>query len=626
MNNRSKHDLFFSLCLIFTLVVIYVIFEWLFFVTKPSFLSSFHPFERIFIAINTPVIPFLIIALIHITLVLMGLKILKTKRLLPLIYSLAPAFLASCLLFIMIDVFTYTTWNMGINSSSGIRRLLYMPLFLLAFAYLLKTLARMMKNPFVKMTHAQYAKILVFVLCIFLFCIFLKPFFTKVSGLGIRANQPKAQLPNILLFMPDGLEANHLSAYRYFKNTTPFLKEFSKEALVYQNAFSNAGKSTGSVTALLTGKLPTQTKVIFPPQVLTGNEAYQHLPGILKQLGYVNFQQSLRYYADSVDTNLINSFDHANDRTIKTFGISHKGLKYRIYFSGEIILINRIIERITDRLKHVFFIKDMPNFYQAVTFPKELRQFSDEERVEKTINFIKNTRSPWFAHVHLMSSHCCMYQPKIRRFSSGKEMSGKTRNDFYDDIILENDRHFAKIIKFLKQSKILEHTIVIYTSDHNQFWQVKDRIPLIIRFPDKKYRGSVHQNVQLIDVAPTLLSYLGLHQPQWMHGKPMLKNIDTTENRFVFSVADVKRHTHYIGHNKVSKLVDAGPPYYGIKHLNLIFCNRWYELDIRSNQMTSGYIKGHTGHCRLDLQGLWRKANSALLDHLKNNQIAIGNP
>jgi len=135
------------------------------------------------------------------------------------------------------------------------------------------------------------------------------------------------------------------------------MEKMAKESLVSENSLTNNAHSAGSIVSLLTGKLPTTTKVVYAPDTLKGVNAYQHLPGILKQLGYRTLDLSIRHYADAMDLNLRNGFDVGNFR-------QHAGQNVVLLqalrpFTGSLFathwyFLERIYERISTRLRHIF--------------------------------------------------------------------------------------------------------------------------------------------------------------------------------------------------------------------------------------------------------------------------------
>ncbi|MDZ7686293.1 MAG: sulfatase-like hydrolase/transferase [Gammaproteobacteria bacterium] len=106
------------------------------------------------------------------------------------------------------------------------------------------------------------------------------------ASVALPAGSAKS-LPNILILLSDGINAKNMSIYGYERDTTPFLRTYLEKHphTLVENAFGHTPKSSGSVTSILTGKLPITTGVFYRPEVLKGIHAYQHLPGILRSLG-----------------------------------------------------------------------------------------------------------------------------------------------------------------------------------------------------------------------------------------------------------------------------------------------------------------------------------------------------
>jgi len=57
------------------------------------------------------------------------------------------------------------------------------------------------------------------------------------------------------------------------------------------------------------GKLPTTLRLYYPPEILMGKNAYEHLPGILHQHGYENLDISMRQFVDAFDLNMLHSLN-----------------------------------------------------------------------------------------------------------------------------------------------------------------------------------------------------------------------------------------------------------------------------------------------------------------------------
>jgi arylsulfatase A-like enzyme len=389
------------------------------------------------------------------------------------------------------------------------------------------------------------------------------------------------------------VNATHMSVYGYERETTPNLEILGENALFVENAFSNAGKTGGSLTSLLTGKPSTETRVIFPPDILVGEDAYEHLPGMLKELGYSTAQISMPYYGDAYERNIRDGFDIVNFRSqarhpllARLAGMGGGGGPY---FAGQIMV------RITERLGHIFFIRPMEDPYAIVT--QHAEWIYDDERLEAAYQYLSEADRPLFLHIHLMDMHGPKFYVPNQAFSAGQPQTDKWDMDFYDDAILGADRSIAELFSQLSRTGQLENTIVILYSDHGMEWDPLDRVPLIFWFPGNEYQGTIPENVQLLDIAPTILDYLDVSQPVWMKGRSILPN-DLPAARPVFS-ATVGDET-VLSEDMAYWMVDesrVSAPFYQLGRLNLIMCNLWFSLNLREPELTYGMVEGSTANC-----------------------------
>jgi hypothetical protein len=128
-----------------TVGAVYVLFfsEWLFQVTKPSFMSALSSIEVLRIALASPL--YLIIALL---LVQTGLFLVQrllgraTRRSLPSPGPLIPAALYAVTLLLLVDNFIYTMFGVGIVTLSGPGRALGGAALIATFAWIARSLYR----------------------------------------------------------------------------------------------------------------------------------------------------------------------------------------------------------------------------------------------------------------------------------------------------------------------------------------------------------------------------------------------------------------------------------------------------------------------------------------------------
>ncbi len=101
----------------------------------------------------------------------------------------------------------------------------------------------------------------------------------------------------------------------------------------------------------------------------------------------------------------------------------------------------------------------------------------------------------------------------------------------YFDLIAAMDAWVGHILGELDEDGLAENTIVVFWSDHGaSFPRAKRwaneagvRVPLIARWPGRIEAGSARTEVvQMLDLAPTVLSVAGIGIPEHMHGTPLL--------------------------------------------------------------------------------------------------------
>lgn len=114
------------------------IMEWLFFITKPSFLTLAPIREHVMALFVTPL---LILSYAGISFFLISLVAAILRRIFPSVPDVngfVPAFVLATSALLLIDNFTYTMLGIGVVSSQGGRTYLYLALFLLIVLALLR--------------------------------------------------------------------------------------------------------------------------------------------------------------------------------------------------------------------------------------------------------------------------------------------------------------------------------------------------------------------------------------------------------------------------------------------------------------------------------------------------------
>jgi arylsulfatase A-like enzyme len=498
---------------------------------------------------------------------------------------------------IVVDNFTYTVFHFGILTVSQPVMAIYTLLFVGTFGVTLWLHIQHSRNPENKPRSKWWTITTLTIVGFSLLCVAFTYFTSPVNGdlaIPVEKSEGTKRTPNIIILGSDGINAKNMSVYGYGRQTTPFLDAWVKDCLISENNFTNANKSMGSDTALLTGKSPLHTHVIFSPDILRGEDVAEHLPGLLKDLGYTTMQQGFPYYVDSGTTNLQNGFDQINFVEQTTLAYSfNKFFDFRL--TDEVYLVSAIAESVTTKVKTLFFLIQAQNPYDSL-IDTDSFSASDHEKLDSLYAALaqsKTSRKPLFAHFHLMITHGEDFITQSHVFSAGETQDREWMEDFYDDAILDYDGYVRDLVAYLKQIGEYDNTIIVLYTDHPQQWQINERIPLIIHFPGDAHAGVVTTDTQNMDIAPTILDSLGETIPSWMEGNSLLEPIS---NKRIIFTAESDKLVLFNGQWAVfGKMIE--PPFYQFSQVNIFQCQNIYSLNLDNQSMALTTVEDYPNPC-----------------------------
>jgi arylsulfatase A-like enzyme len=613
-------------------------FEWLFFITKPSMFSAMSVWDSFLVLLVSP-IPLITGCLLLIFIIGLIARLpwrFFSPVFLGLVALLIPAFIMAATAFLLINNFTYTLFNFNVGSFDGPVRYLYALIFLVLGGSLFRYLNTTLQRSF----WLDRQNAVVYSVCVPLSISVLVAIFQfEKAQPGVPEGQDDsiAKSPNILVLSSDGVVAQRMSAYGYHRDTTPFISSVLENALIFENSFTNSEKTTGSVASLLSGRLPTTTRVLIRPDSFQGKNSFLHLPGVLKNLGYRTADISIRYYADAYDLNMKKAFDYANGRRIsERIAYSFLPLDMQLSYASELRFLGETSERVRMRILHAMGLDEMINPYEEVKqlngSPKELYG-NDIDRIESLLKFTDESDRPFFAHIHLLGTHGPKFFPRERKFSLNQTQQLSKdpykdelpmvdqhqlrvldwMGDFYDDAMLDFDRYVREIFQHLKEKGKLEDTLIVLTSDHGVVRSSHERLPLIMWFPKNRYTGSRTQNAQRLDIAPTILDFIGLPIPEWMEGDSLLEET-VSPLRFIISVGMNIKNVGLIDGWWGNARSEA--PFYSLGSLSIIHCQNWYFISLENGLMTSQEVENHSSPCNDGELLTVPQARKLMVDHL----------
>lgn len=382
--------------------------------------------------------------------------------------------------------------------------------------------------------------------------------------------------PNILVIISDDHTMQSIGAYGAKYGVTPRIDQLAREGMVFNRAFVTNSICAPSRAVLLTGKFShknghinnlTRFNAAQPQfQHYLSKAGYQtawigkwHLESepqgfdfwkVLPGQGYyynpdfINMdgsRQRINGYCTNIITDQAVEWLNKRDES-KPFClvVGHKAT-HRTWMPDTVDLGS------TDQLK----IPLPENFYddyegrvaaqdQDLSIEKtmllgyDLKIYDHDSLAMKDGNISRMSRSQqekFLAYYHRIKSD---FTSQL----TGKALTEWKYQRYMKDYLATSrslDRNVGRIIDWLKENKLLENTLVIYTSDqgfylgeHGWFdkrfmYEESMRTPLIMRYPSL-IKAGVNDNhlVQNIDMAPTFLQLAGVPVPEDMQGESLL--------------------------------------------------------------------------------------------------------
>lgn len=325
----------------------------------------------------------------------------------------------------------------------------------------------------------------------------------------------KPRYYNVLIITCDALRMDHLSCYGYRRATTPNIDKLAKEGILFTQAISQALWTVPSLTSINTS-------------------TYVHTHGFIKWTG-----------------------DSCLNPSVTTLA---KVLKYKGYSTGFITGHGNLSS-----------LKKNSGLTTFVDVPMKANQVT-----RRAIEWLKNRKNrPFFLHLHYMEPHVPYNPPSpydrmflndglgiyhkqvpIKLIPPTHRKGNATDLDYfvsqYDGEIRFADEEIGKLLKGLKRLNLYDNTIIIFSADHGEYFgehglyfihggfpfEPAIRVPLIIKYNNIPHK-TIHQQVQHIDIMPTVLDLLHIKTPSTIEGKSLLPLIKREEYHSPYTFSEI---------------------------------------------------------------------------------------
>jgi len=326
--------------------------------------------------------------------------------------------------------------------------------------------------------------------------------------------------PNVLLIIIDTLRADHLPAYGYDGIETPAIDRLVMDGIIYKKGFAQASWTKPSIASIMTGLYPSTHQAIhkaniLPDDVITLAESLEqagyHTIGIPNNENIFpvrNFQQGFQVYEPLEPAFFFFATESA----------------FHLTLYNQLRLV---------RERFLFQSKQVEHYYQDA---REVNEHAIEwlDRVKDGSFFLfihyMEPHDPYFPHPYDGTGYARVNNP-----NPPPDMA-QIYLETYDGEIAYLDNHLDELFRYLDEKGLYEDLMIVLTADHGEeffehegwwhgttLYEEQINVPLIVKLPGNKHAClEVEELVRLIDIAPSILSFVGADVPPLMQGHNIL--------------------------------------------------------------------------------------------------------
>jgi len=340
--------------------------------------------------------------------------------------------------------------------------------------------------------------------------------------------------PNVLFIVLDTTRADRLGVYGHDRPTTPFLDQWSKGALVFEDCQSVAGTTVPAHASMFTGLLPsTHLNDNLHPTLA---EKHTTLAELLKKDGYQSFLFSANPFI-SAESGFGQGFEL----------VQHPWSdEYRA----------KAVAIIRSKIDPADKSSELPRKFRRGRVGEWAIKACGEVAQDALVAWLdkRDKERPYFAFINYMEAHRPLLPPRSYRnkMMSAKQVAQSYRIDVswdrmweyvfglaeysprsrevisltYDAAVAELDEHLRLLLTTLKDRGDLKNTVIVITADHGEhlgehhfldhqysLYQPLLKVPMILWYPKSVQPGRNTDPVSNIDVFPTILELVGIDAP-----------------------------------------------------------------------------------------------------------------
>jgi arylsulfatase A-like enzyme len=353
---------------------------------------------------------------------------------------------------------------------------------------------------------------------------------------------PPGDPPNVVLITLDTVRADHLSLYGYQRPTSPNLEKLARLGIRFDEARAAAPWTLPSHASMFTGRWPHELSVDW---MVPLDGKHPTLAEHLGSRGYATAGFVANLFGCSYDSGLNRGFTHYEDYILEYL--------VPLRMAWLVDHLARVISQLGTIVGRTLDVGSLPPLHESWLSPyfDRLRK-KDAGSINRAFLEWLSHRSqparPFFAFLNYYDAHAPFVLPAGAEYRFGLkprrpadftflevdwELTDKMKfrpayhelvRDSYDNCVAYLDGRLGELLDELQRRGVLDHTVVIVTSDHGEglgehhlfdhgesLYRTEIHVPLVIVLPVRqRAMGVVRETVSLRDLPATILDLVGM--------------------------------------------------------------------------------------------------------------------
>ncbi|MBU0485630.1 MAG: sulfatase-like hydrolase/transferase [Proteobacteria bacterium] len=367
---------------------------------------------------------------------------------------------------------------------------------------------------------------------------------------------PRHEDTNVILISLQCLRPDHLGTYGYQRETSKNIDKLAESSVLFENAIAQANLTPVAQMSVLTSQYPRVNGMIsfeVSKEMVTATT----LPAVLKNYGYTTAATHsspeffMRY--DTKGNTVVNPGD------IFSRGFDYYGRTRRGPGGGSIRKApteafkwlqenhdKKFFLWIGSGVIHMPYGATVPKKLQSMYDPPDYKPFWEQLPIKAKNGPAKG--SPAYDIFSRVYNNQFFWDFKPIHKLTDDDISYV--NGRYDTGVYYTDLFIGQLLALLDSLDLTKKTMIVLHSIHGEdlgeggrffHYDVTDTVvknALLVRFPDDRFKGKrIKEQVQGIDIMPTVLEYLDIPLPHEAQGGsllPLIKGVGPAPSEFAY--------------------------------------------------------------------------------------------